>query len=743
MLNLNLGYQIAIGAALSLMVGGAPAMATSTAVERSSSRSHAQIANIDSGEALIMNFGGPSRWLQVKTNGNPGTLMREIDERNDINLPIAHGGWLSVNNKASWASFSFRGLGGNYNGLFIKTDGEGSYKFRCDIDGDFIISWSPEPDGPCETNDGRHILTINQFGNAISDGPDLKKPIAIATSAFSTRTKQLAQAAAPFPDISGSIYQAEIERAYSLGFTAGDTPNENGVRLFRPNDYLSREEAVSFILEAIGVPDNELNGRSSFPDVYDSDWSDGKIAYAERNNIVSGFQDGTFAPNSRRDPRGLVTRAQLMAMLKGVSSPPFFTGLTVGDATIFSDTAGHWASSTITDMSSYCGIASSLNEQGSNFAPDLPATRAFTAAAIVRLYDCAQTIVENPPAPGTPSVTAPSTPVTEAPRIDEERSDGLNLELGDELTLVRTDKGLNTNTFEVFQGSVRITSEDFPTGKTVRQGQKITINNGDIASAKPEPINNFAVEATSCSVLQALNPDYVLSQETRPSLRNDIMQQIERHKSSLGLPLVNRPANLSILERRIIDEINLARESPSGYATLLTEYWQELQESGQDIILPDGRISNPSDPALFAAYTKALEFLNSSSIKLQRLATSEGMSKAAEEWVSAQANSNQLLAPNNTQNRLSNYGTISCRESNVTNDENIFYGSNLTPGKIMFDFIVGDFLVNADRPDMDQRSSLFNKDYQVAGVACDSFQQHGTVCSIIFTAGYREHNTQR
>ena len=56
----------------------------------------------------------------------------------------------------------------------------------------------------------------------------------------------------------------------------------------------------------------------------------------------------------------------------------------------FSDTQGHWAQSTISSLSGYCGIASPLNETGNNFAPQTAAQRNYAAAAMVRLLDCSQ-----------------------------------------------------------------------------------------------------------------------------------------------------------------------------------------------------------------------------------------------------------------------------------------------------------------------------------------------------------------
>jgi hypothetical protein len=57
----------------------------------------------------------------------------------------------------------------------------------------------------------------------------------------------------------------------------------------------------------------------------------------------------------------------------------------------FSDTESHWAASIITQMSSYCSIASSLNETGSRFAPDDSAKRNYAAVATLRMLKCVNT----------------------------------------------------------------------------------------------------------------------------------------------------------------------------------------------------------------------------------------------------------------------------------------------------------------------------------------------------------------
>ncbi len=210
----------------------------------------------------------------------------------------------------------------------------------------------------------------------------------------------VAQANNSFSDIGGHLYQAEILRAASLGFIAGP-----GDGTFRPNNTVTREQAVSIILSATGVTDDQLVGiPNPFQDVPANRWSVNKIAYAANNNIVAGRGPGVF------DPTATVTRAELMAMLKNVADTTF-SGRAVGAPTAFADTAGHWASDTITYLSSYCGVATPLNERGTTFAPNVGATRAFTAAAIVRLYDCGQATTSTqtnttPPQSTTPQVVS-------------------------------------------------------------------------------------------------------------------------------------------------------------------------------------------------------------------------------------------------------------------------------------------------------------------------------------------------
>ncbi|MUL38948.1 DUF3747 domain-containing protein [Gloeocapsopsis dulcis] len=193
-----------------------------------------------------------------------------------------------------------------------------------------------------------------------------------------------------FTDIANNVYAKEIQQAVALGFVAGFSQDNT----FRPEVALTREQLVSLVLGALSkVPDANLNlpteiATKPYPDVETTRWSAVKIGWARDNQIISGYADGTFRPTQT------VTRAELMAVLRRAaefakSTRRLDTALTLKQpTTAFSDTTGHWAAAIISQMSSYCHVASPPNEVGTAFAPDAETHRSYAAAATVRMLDC-------------------------------------------------------------------------------------------------------------------------------------------------------------------------------------------------------------------------------------------------------------------------------------------------------------------------------------------------------------------
>lgn len=195
----------------------------------------------------------------------------------------------------------------------------------------------------------------------------------------------------PFADARQDLYAREIAKAVNMGFISGFED-----QTFRPNEELTREQIVSIVIDALeGMPELELTvseeaDNAPYPDVAADRWSAAKIAWAKENNIIAGYDDGTFRPV---DP---VTRAELIVIenrvIEYVRNQLGESGelATTQDPMNFADTSGHWAQDVVSQMSAYCSVASPLNEQGNNFAPNQPAQRNYAAAATVRMLNCLQ-----------------------------------------------------------------------------------------------------------------------------------------------------------------------------------------------------------------------------------------------------------------------------------------------------------------------------------------------------------------
>jgi N-acetylmuramoyl-L-alanine amidase len=194
-----------------------------------------------------------------------------------------------------------------------------------------------------------------------------------------------------FNDTTNDIYLAEINQAIDTGFVAGFSEDNT----FRPQASLTREQLVSMVLGALdSLPNVNLNVTAAtanpYTDVQSNRWSAAKIQFAKTNSIVSGYTDGSFHPDQP------VTRAELMAVMRRAAEyaktlqgqPGELQGNRPTQS--FNDTNAHWASGLIGQMSTYCGVASPLNERGNNFAPDSAAQRNYAAAATMRMLNCAK-----------------------------------------------------------------------------------------------------------------------------------------------------------------------------------------------------------------------------------------------------------------------------------------------------------------------------------------------------------------
>ncbi|MGF1567970.1 MAG: DUF3747 domain-containing protein [Nodosilinea sp.] len=211
----------------------------------------------------------------------------------------------------------------------------------------------------------------------------------------------------PFNDIRGNRYATDIARAAELGIISGFA--EDGT--FRPTSPLTREQAVSVVMNTAGLilPSSIISGlptsvfSAPFPDVAQNRWSAVKIQQAKELGLVTGdFETGNFRPTDN------VSRAELMAMMNKLArlrssaqggdttATPVPGGLASDGSVIpntsnpptFTDLSGHWSERVVNEMAGYCGVATPLNETGTNFAPEADALRDYAASASVRMVDC-------------------------------------------------------------------------------------------------------------------------------------------------------------------------------------------------------------------------------------------------------------------------------------------------------------------------------------------------------------------
>jgi N-acetylmuramoyl-L-alanine amidase len=228
------------------------------------------------------------------------------------------------------------------------------------------------------TYEGETVPTAS-IGGSGSGGGTPSTPSAPSTPSTTAR----------FADTRGDIYLAEINRAVETGFISGFEDNT-----FRPTASLTREQLVSMVLDALNkLPNVRLSVPAQatgnpYSDVEASRWSAAKIQFARDNNIIKGYEDGSFRPSQP------VNRAELMAVMRRTAEyaktlqgqqPQLQANSPV---VTFSDTNGHWANNLIGQMSSFCGVASPLNETGTSFAPDTAAQRNYAAAATLRMLTC-------------------------------------------------------------------------------------------------------------------------------------------------------------------------------------------------------------------------------------------------------------------------------------------------------------------------------------------------------------------
>ena len=118
------------------------------------------------------------------------------------------------------------------------------------------------------------------------------------------------------------------------------------------------------------LKDQDVEITASFPDVKDGDWFAQAVTTLASLKIITGYEDGTFAPGKQ------ISRAEFTAIATRFAKA-------VNGTVSFSDvSANHWAADNIATGSEYGWIN---GYEDDTFRPSKPITRAEVAAIVNRM----------------------------------------------------------------------------------------------------------------------------------------------------------------------------------------------------------------------------------------------------------------------------------------------------------------------------------------------------------------------
>ena len=164
---------------------------------------------------------------------------------------------------------------------------------------------------------------------------------------------------------------------YENGLMAGTS-----AATFEPNATLSRGMVAQILYNLEGQP--TVEGESAFTDT-NTHWAAKAIAWAQKNGVVSGYENNIFRPNKA------VTREELAQMLYNYAQHKGYDLTSTGDLTRFPDgnSVSVWAE---TAMAWANGKALINGFEDNTLQPGGNSTRA-QAASILMKFD--QNLVEN------------------------------------------------------------------------------------------------------------------------------------------------------------------------------------------------------------------------------------------------------------------------------------------------------------------------------------------------------------
>ena len=170
----------------------------------------------------------------------------------------------------------------------------------------------------------------------------------------------------------------------------------------------------------------------------------------------------------------------------------------------------------------------------------------------------------------------------------------------------------------------------------------------------------------------------------------------------------------------VIHEMNLARQDPGAYASLLQEVRATF--NGRFFVLP-GQTRVYAREGV-GAVDEAIHFLRAARA-LQPLAMSPGLSRASADHCAEQTGG--AVGHGNPASRINRYGTWAAS-----------WGENISYGKANARDVVMALIIDDGLPERKHRANIFAAKFNYAGAAYGPHARYGSVCSIDFAGAYFE-----
>lgn len=205
----------------------------------------------------------------------------------------------------------------------------------------------------------------------------------------------------------------------------------------------------------------------------------------------------------------------------------------------------------------------------------------------------------------------------------------------------------------------------------------------------------------------------------------------QRQDAQGKLLVAGQTEYLSNLERRVVEEMNLARTNPLGYAGFIRDLRQYYD--GMLLKIP-GKIPVRTREGV-PAVDEAIRYLTQVKA-VSALSVSEGMSRAARDHVNDQSRSGETghhgADRSEPFDRMERYGTWL-----GISGENIAYGDDDAR------MIVMQLIIDDGVPSRGHRDNIYNGEFKVSGVAFGSHPVYRNMCVITYAGGYQEGKTSR